>query len=363
PRRAGRSRHRRGRLRGGRAPRRARRSRDALPRTDRRGARAPDRRVKRFVALLGKEERAVFFSPIAYALIAVFLLLMGYTFTNVLFLNKLASLSHIFFQMSALFLLLVPIITMRLVAEERKSGTLEVLLPAPVREMEGGAATCAALAGWAAQARGEYCPRRGDAGALGQLSGGPRPLRQAGLGSRVQRIPRPDPVRGCPPRRRSLDLKSDLEPDRGRSDLPRPLLPVVDDRLGRLSPARSVRHCLRQPFYPRPSQPVRPRAGVPLRGGVLPPRLPVRAFPLRPRARAPLSRCTARARSRGGSCCGSSAGWRPSWCCSSSGSGCRCKLVSGASARSSTTARSCWVRWRWWCWPISPSRATRLIST
>jgi len=92
--------------------------------------------VKRFVALLGKEERAVFSSPIAYALITVFLLLMGYTFTSVLFLNKLASLSHIFFQTSALFLLLVPIITMRLVAEERKSGTLEVLLTAPVREIE-----------------------------------------------------------------------------------------------------------------------------------------------------------------------------------------------------------------------------------
>ena len=92
--------------------------------------------MKRFVALLGKEERAVFSSPIAYALITVFLLLMGYTFTSVLFLNKLASLSHIFFQTSALFLLLVPIISMRLVAEERKSGTLEVLLTAPVREIE-----------------------------------------------------------------------------------------------------------------------------------------------------------------------------------------------------------------------------------
>jgi ABC-2 type transport system permease protein len=92
--------------------------------------------VKRFAALLGKEHRAVFFSPIAYALIAVFLLLMGYTFTSILFVNKVASLAHIFFQMSALFLLLVPIIAMRLVAEERKTGTLEVLLTAPVREIE-----------------------------------------------------------------------------------------------------------------------------------------------------------------------------------------------------------------------------------
>jgi ABC-2 type transport system permease protein len=92
--------------------------------------------VKRFVALLGKEHRAVFSSPIAYSLITVFLLLMGYTFTSILFVNKVASLAHIFFQMSALFLLMVPIMSMRLVAEERKTGTLEVLLTAPVREIE-----------------------------------------------------------------------------------------------------------------------------------------------------------------------------------------------------------------------------------
>ena len=92
--------------------------------------------MKSFGTLLGKEELAVFSSPIAYALIVVFLLLMGYTFTTILFLNKVATLAHIFFQMSTVSLLLVPVITMRLVAEERKTGTLEVLLTAPVREIE-----------------------------------------------------------------------------------------------------------------------------------------------------------------------------------------------------------------------------------
>ncbi|PYO30296.1 MAG: ABC transporter [Candidatus Rokuibacteriota bacterium] len=92
--------------------------------------------MKSFGTLLGKEEQAVFSSPIAYALIVVFLLLMGYTFTTILFLNKIATLAHIFFQMSTVSLLLVPVITMRLVAEERKTGTLEVLLTAPVREIE-----------------------------------------------------------------------------------------------------------------------------------------------------------------------------------------------------------------------------------
>src|SRR2546430_7218444 len=42
----------------------------------------------------------------------------------------------IFFQMSMLFVLMLPVITMRLVAEERKTGTLELLLTAPVREIE-----------------------------------------------------------------------------------------------------------------------------------------------------------------------------------------------------------------------------------
>jgi ABC-2 type transport system permease protein len=90
--------------------------------------------VRAFANLLGKEVRALFYSPIAYAVIAVFLLLMGYSFTLTLFINKYATLLHIFFQSAGLLLLIVPIITMRLFAEERKAGTLELLLTAPVRE-------------------------------------------------------------------------------------------------------------------------------------------------------------------------------------------------------------------------------------
>ena len=92
--------------------------------------------MKGFRILLLKEERALFSSPIAYVLVSVFLLLMGYTFTVTLFLNKVATLVHMFFQMSVLFLLMVPAITMRLVAEERKTGTIELLLTAPVIEIQ-----------------------------------------------------------------------------------------------------------------------------------------------------------------------------------------------------------------------------------
>jgi ABC-2 type transport system permease protein len=92
--------------------------------------------MRNFPPLLGKELRALFYSPIAYIIIAVFLLLMGYSFTLTLFLNKFATLIHIFYQSSGLLLLLIPIVTMRLFAEERKAGTLELLLTAPVRESQ-----------------------------------------------------------------------------------------------------------------------------------------------------------------------------------------------------------------------------------
>jgi len=92
--------------------------------------------VRNFLTLLVKEEKAVFSSPIAYAIVAVYLLLMGFTFTLMLFLNRTAELVRVFFQAAVLFLLIVPVVTMRLLAEERRSGTLELLLTSPVREIE-----------------------------------------------------------------------------------------------------------------------------------------------------------------------------------------------------------------------------------
>ena len=92
--------------------------------------------MSNFAVLLLKEERALFSSPIAYVVMTVFLLIMGYSFTLSLFLSHQPSLVHVFFQMFVLFMLTGPLITMRLVAEERKLRTLEVLLTAPVSEID-----------------------------------------------------------------------------------------------------------------------------------------------------------------------------------------------------------------------------------
>jgi ABC-2 type transport system permease protein len=92
--------------------------------------------MRGFLILWLKEERALFSSPIAYVVITVFLLIMGYSFTLTLFVGHAPSLVHLFYQMFVLFLLTVPVITMRLVAEERKLRTIELLLTSPVSEVQ-----------------------------------------------------------------------------------------------------------------------------------------------------------------------------------------------------------------------------------
>src|SRR5205823_1667063 len=90
--------------------------------------------MRSFAVLLLKEEAALFSSPIAYVVMTVFLLIMGYSFTLTLFLSHQPSMVHVFFQLFVLFMLTTPLITMRLLAEERKLRTLEVLLTSPVSE-------------------------------------------------------------------------------------------------------------------------------------------------------------------------------------------------------------------------------------
>jgi len=86
--------------------------------------------------LLDKELRSLFVQPIAWVLIAVFLLVMGYTFVTNLALTRSASLIRLVFQAAVLLLLFVPLLTMRQFAEERRHGTLELVLATPARERD-----------------------------------------------------------------------------------------------------------------------------------------------------------------------------------------------------------------------------------
>lgn len=85
-----------------------------------------------FAVVLGKELRHAFLTPIAYAALAVFWAASGYFFTfNVVFVNA-AQMVTAFHNMSLLLMLTMPLLTMRAVAEERASGTLEHLLTLPL---------------------------------------------------------------------------------------------------------------------------------------------------------------------------------------------------------------------------------------
>ena len=85
--------------------------------------------------LLRKELHVSLTSPIGYTVGVVFLLVLGYTFSLTLFVTRVANLNYIFHQMYVLSVLLVPVITMRAFAEERRTDTLELLLTAPVRDV------------------------------------------------------------------------------------------------------------------------------------------------------------------------------------------------------------------------------------
>jgi ABC-2 type transport system permease protein len=83
-----------------------------------------------------REIRTYFNSPVAYIVVTVFTIITGYLFFTQLFVEKQAELRAFFGVMPLLYMFMVPAITMRLLADEKGSGTLEMLITMPVRDWE-----------------------------------------------------------------------------------------------------------------------------------------------------------------------------------------------------------------------------------
>jgi ABC-2 type transport system permease protein len=100
-----------------------------------------------------KEMRLYFTSPIAWVILTIFTLITGYFFYSIFAYYTLASMQSmmnpmmaremnvtdsvlrpLFSNISVILLLLMPLVTMRLFAEERRSGTIELLLTYPIRD-------------------------------------------------------------------------------------------------------------------------------------------------------------------------------------------------------------------------------------
>lgn len=95
----------------------------------------------RKVAVIARRELASYFNaPVAYIVIVTFLLIAGWMFFSQLFLMGRADLRSLFspspFSPSMLLVIIAPAVTMRLVAEERKSGTIELISTMPIRKWE-----------------------------------------------------------------------------------------------------------------------------------------------------------------------------------------------------------------------------------
>ena len=86
-----------------------------------------------FQAVFRREFKSYFTTPVAYVFLIIFLFFSGYlTFKQGFFAIRQADMNTFFMNMPLLFVFLVPATAMRLWAEERRVGSIELLLTLPV---------------------------------------------------------------------------------------------------------------------------------------------------------------------------------------------------------------------------------------
>jgi len=87
-------------------------------------------------AVFKREMKSYFNSPIAYIILTVFLLIAGWFFATPLFIANEASIRNVMGIIPLIFIFFIPAITMRLISEEKKVGTIELILTMPLKESE-----------------------------------------------------------------------------------------------------------------------------------------------------------------------------------------------------------------------------------
>ena len=94
--------------------------------------------MQTIITIMRRELRSYFDSPVAYIVIVTFLLIAGWMFFSPFFLMGRADMRVFFspspFSPSMLLVILAPAMSMRLIAEERKTGTIEMLTTMPITD-------------------------------------------------------------------------------------------------------------------------------------------------------------------------------------------------------------------------------------
>ncbi len=83
-------------------------------------------------AVIKKEFKSYFYSPVGYVFIGLFLIMFSIFFYTDVFNYQSANFEYIFYSGATILTFIVPILTMRTMAEERKSGTEQLLLTSPL---------------------------------------------------------------------------------------------------------------------------------------------------------------------------------------------------------------------------------------
>jgi ABC-2 type transport system permease protein len=89
-------------------------------------------------AIARRELGALFVSPVGWVVAGVFTFLVsGFGFIGTVLAGQQATMDGVFSVITGILtMILVPVVTMRVIAEERSQGTLELLLTSPVRDWE-----------------------------------------------------------------------------------------------------------------------------------------------------------------------------------------------------------------------------------
>lgn len=88
------------------------------------------------MSIAGRQFRSYFNGPVAYIVSVVVLAFVAFMFWLQFFLAGRATVNEMFFWFGVAMVLAAPAMTMGLIAEERGSGTIELLLTMPVKESE-----------------------------------------------------------------------------------------------------------------------------------------------------------------------------------------------------------------------------------
>lgn len=83
-------------------------------------------------AVIKKEFKSYFYSPVGYVFIGLFLIMFSIFFYVDVFNYQSTNFEYIFYSGATILTFIVPVLTMRTIAEERKTGTEQLLLTSPL---------------------------------------------------------------------------------------------------------------------------------------------------------------------------------------------------------------------------------------